>query len=827
MIKLINVNKYYSSSSGKFHALKNINLTLPNNGMVYIVGKSGSGKSTLLNVIGGIDKYDSGEIILETKLKNNKIQTLNTKSFTRANFNAYRNSYIGFIFQEFNVIKGLTVYENIALSLDLKRESVKDNKINILNTIEKVGLIGKENRRINELSGGERQRVAIARALIKNPEIIIADEPTGNLDAKNRDIVMNILKELSKEKLILIVTHDKSLASIYGDRLIKIKDGEITSDEVINNDYIEKDIITNNPIKEITPKSIVSLKLAWKGFCLNKLRFILIILLFSISLVFAGSVVNLYLANTTKEYATFQKDYGNFVVTMNDKHRYFDSEHDSAFYEYSLANAKKLFQTSNDTSSITTLKSMKTNINIDISSTESGLDNIDNFYRSSINTINVYDEKQTLYDNFTVKQPDIPTTHNYKCYITDYLLFGLCVFNTYNKFVTEKTVIDKELYIDGCTEPFYIEGVIKTNYTLFENLVNNNFEGLSEEEINKYKATFEDNLSIYNSIFVSNETYKSFFSTSNIEYFNDNILCLNDDDTTTLYNNITFKPFTDDTLLIGEQPKKPIPGNITEVCVSKGFLEDIIGIPFEHINMNKYLCLTDDIVHSFYVCGIERIPSSLEFIVSGIIDSNEHIIVTPTLEESSLFSNLLSNSFVNGGFLTALIKDDIQTNAKVYRNILNNDITINNPSFKKLQIVDDFINDNIFMFAALFFTFCMFSILMIFNFIIITIKNSTRDIGIYMSLGMNGFKISLIYIFQVLIMSSIALVIGLIGSTIFINQIDSSFKDLVLVNFKILENTPISILIIFALAYVTPILAIISPIISLANKKPIDVIKVS
>lgn len=183
--------------------------------------------------------------------------------------------------------------------------------------------------------------------------------------------------------------------------------------------------------------------------------------------------------------------------------------------------------------------------------------------------------------------------------------------------------------------------------------------------------------------------------------------------------------------------------------------------------------------------------------------------------------------FIAGGYLTILINDDIETNSLIYRNLLDKGITINNPSFKKLQLVDDFINDNIFLFAALFFVFCLFSTLMIFNFIIINIKNSTRDIGIYMSLGMNGFKISLIYLFQVLIISTIAMVVGILGSTILLSVVDSSFAKYVIVDFEILHNTLFGIAGIILLAYLTPIVAIASPLFSLSRKKPIDVIKVS
>lgn len=224
MITINNLNKYYYSGSEKYHALRNINLELPEKGFIFITGKSGSGKSTLLNIIGGIDSYDSGELIIDG---------LNTNKFSRRDFNAYRNSYIGFIFQEFNVIKNLNLYENISLSLQLQRKSVKENHNFIMETIRKVGLEGKEKRKMNQLSGGERQRVAIARAIVKTPHVIIADEPTGNLDQKNRDIVMDILKAISTEKLVVVVTHDKTLAGKYGDYQVTLKDGEIIKKEKI------------------------------------------------------------------------------------------------------------------------------------------------------------------------------------------------------------------------------------------------------------------------------------------------------------------------------------------------------------------------------------------------------------------------------------------------------------------------------------------------------------------------------------------------------------------------------------------------------------------
>lgn len=220
MIELVDVSKTYKSKKSKStKALNNVSLKLENKGMTFILGKSGSGKSTLLNVLGGLDKYDSGDMFILGK---------SSKSFTQADFDSYRNTYVGFVFQEFNILEDYDVYENIILALQLQQREVNEKEINEL--LEKLELSDLKKRKVNELSGGQKQRVAIARALIKNPKIILADEPTGNLDSKTGSQVMDLLKEISKEKLVVVVSHDEDYANKYADRIIEIKDGEVARD---------------------------------------------------------------------------------------------------------------------------------------------------------------------------------------------------------------------------------------------------------------------------------------------------------------------------------------------------------------------------------------------------------------------------------------------------------------------------------------------------------------------------------------------------------------------------------------------------------------------
>ena len=227
MIQLDKVNKYYNKGrSNEIHVIDNTTMTLPDKGMVCLLGPSGCGKTTLLNAIGGLDKVDSGQIYIDdqliTRSSSNKVDTI-------------RNARIGYIFQNFNLIDDKTVFENVAIAL--RMIGIKDPKIiqeRVNYCLEKVGIYQYRNRKTSALSGGQRQRVAIARAIVKNPRIIIADEPTGNLDSANTLEIMNIIKTISRERLVILVTHERKIAEFYSDHVAEMKDGRII--RAYNND---------------------------------------------------------------------------------------------------------------------------------------------------------------------------------------------------------------------------------------------------------------------------------------------------------------------------------------------------------------------------------------------------------------------------------------------------------------------------------------------------------------------------------------------------------------------------------------------------------------
>ena len=233
ILKLDKIVKVYKSGDNDVKALKGVSIEFRKSEFVSILGQSGCGKTTLLNIIGGLDRYTSGNLVINGK---------STKEFKDRDWDAYRNYSIGFVFQSYNLIPHQSILSNVELALTLSGIGKKERKERALKALKEVGLEEHVNKRPNQLSGGQMQRVAIARALVNNPEIILADEPTGALDTKTSKQVMEILKKIAKDKLVIMVTHNAELAEEYSTRIIKILDGAITDD---SNPYTssEEDVI--------------------------------------------------------------------------------------------------------------------------------------------------------------------------------------------------------------------------------------------------------------------------------------------------------------------------------------------------------------------------------------------------------------------------------------------------------------------------------------------------------------------------------------------------------------------------------------------------------
>lgn len=288
MLKVRNVFKTYQTNKISVQALKDVSLDFDNTGLYFILGKSGSGKSTLLNLIGGLDNVTTGDIVVD----NNTITQYNLE-----NINQYRNYNVGFIFQEFNLISNLNVKENIAISLRMQGKKPLDEEINHI--LEMVELKDCIYRKVNELSGGQKQRVAIARAIIKNPKIILADEPTGALDSETSNQIFTLLKKLSKDRLVIVVSHDEEYARKYADEIIFIRDGIVAKIEKINcietNTVFHKEIEKKNSLPFLT-----SFKIGLSNLKINVIRLCILIILSVISFCCLGVAATAFQYDKTK-----------------------------------------------------------------------------------------------------------------------------------------------------------------------------------------------------------------------------------------------------------------------------------------------------------------------------------------------------------------------------------------------------------------------------------------------------------------------------------------------------------------------------------------------
>lgn len=295
MLQLKDITKSYTTGDFTQTALNNISINFRKSEFVAILGPSGSGKTTCLNVIGGLDHYDSGDLIINGK---------STKYFKDAEWDAYRNNSIGFIFQSYNLITHLSIVDNVELGMTLSGVSAKQKHQKALEALEKVGLKDHIHKKPNQLSGGQMQRVAIARALANNPDIILADEPTGALDTTTSEQIMDLIKEIAHDKLVIMVTHNPELAERYADRIIKFKDGYVVDD---SNPFDSDKEGIGYQLKKTSMSFFTALKLSGKNISTKKWRTALTAFASSIGIIGIAMVLSLS-SGFQKQIDEFQND---------------------------------------------------------------------------------------------------------------------------------------------------------------------------------------------------------------------------------------------------------------------------------------------------------------------------------------------------------------------------------------------------------------------------------------------------------------------------------------------------------------------------------------
>ena len=308
MLELKNIKKDYISGNETVHALKGISLSFRKNEFVSILGQSGCGKTTMLNIIGGLDHYTSGDLLIDHR---------STKDFKDKDWDSYRNHTIGFVFQSYNLIPHQSVLANVELALTLSGVSRDERRKRALEALEKVGLKDQIHKRPNQMSGGQMQRVAIARALVNNPDILLADEPTGALDSATSVAIMEILNEIAKEKLVIMVTHNPELAQKYSTRIIRLLDGEVVDD---SNPYTLEEEKTNEimKLKKTSMSFVTALSLSLNNLMTKKARTFLTAFAGSIGII--GIALILSLSNGVQSYiSSVEKEtLSSYPITIQD-----------------------------------------------------------------------------------------------------------------------------------------------------------------------------------------------------------------------------------------------------------------------------------------------------------------------------------------------------------------------------------------------------------------------------------------------------------------------------------------------------------------------------
>ncbi len=305
MLDLKNIKKYFTVGGTTTKALDDVSIAFRKKEFVSILGPSGSGKTTMLNILGGLEHYDSGDLIINGK---------STKTFKDNDWDAYRNNTIGFIFQNYNIIGHLSILDNVTLGMTLSGVSAKEKIVRAQKALERVGLKGHLYKKPNQLSGGQLQRVAIARALANDPQILLADEPTGALDSKTSEEIMKLIKELSYERLVIMVTHNPELANKYSDRIIKFADGKIQND---SKPYQEEETKPNFHPVRTRMSFLTALKLSFTNIKTKKGRTFLTILASSIGIISIGVVLALSNGFQKQIDATQTETLSQFPITIS------------------------------------------------------------------------------------------------------------------------------------------------------------------------------------------------------------------------------------------------------------------------------------------------------------------------------------------------------------------------------------------------------------------------------------------------------------------------------------------------------------------------------
>lgn len=825
MIELKNVRKVYKAKkTDDTLALNDVTTSIPSKGLVFIVGTSGSGKSTLLNCIGGLDKIDSGSIIID----NIDITKLNEHDLDK-----FRNSCLGFVFQDYNIIEDYNVFENVNLSLELQGK--KDPKL-VSETLNSLGLEGLEKRHINELSGGQKQRVAIARALVKNPNLILADEPTGNLDSKSSKQIFDILKSISKDRTVLVVSHDMEMAKTYGEIIIEISDGNIVKE-------------TKRKIKEENKKDIVLkqyhisrnniLKLTLGNIKAKMGKFIFTIILLSFAFFFLEFAFNAYLFKSSSLASDTMRKNNEFYFNIGKETCSFESgdiyckdlildEEDVSALERATKHKLNRVYTLRDGSEYLTFKT----------NTE---ENINAYYSASTPEFVSIDDDTILNDLVGSKpstKQEIVISQREAEFIVRYGILDANGEN-YKPDDLDALVSDKKEVKLGSTT-VVITGYIKLNdHTLDEfkdkELIN---DDAYHNYFNNYIVRFDEYF------YVTEEFIKDIDLKVDYDAILEDFEFITHEfgEETYLHNYKLEKMESPVTVLTRDGKKEITSLNENEIIVPTSSLEEydsnykrelekfykehrnytyeesVNAYTIEYLNKNRF------IEKKFYTERLDKLPSK-EVKIVGIVPSNRLYVSTTLLDNYKGYNKILTKTrlYENNKAKIKYIFDNLELDSTYYTQrkvgVFN---AIDYKFISDISTVKMLYEQGKGYIAVLTSVFILFAILLFYNFVSTTITYSKKKIGILRAIGTSHKDVSKIFSYESLIIGIISAVLSIMIWFPVTKLVNKTFNYTSLLNINYIVIEPETAIITFISVIIGSILLTSVCLSRLTHIKPID-----
>lgn len=848
MIKVENITKKYTSKAIEVVALNNVSFSLGKTGLVFILGKSGSGKTTMLNVLGGLDDADSGNIYFE---KTDKKICITSKK--EEEMDSLRNIDIGYIFQDYYLIDDWSVRDNITIALkQQKNESLTDEKIEkkLLDILEYVELNGMEKRTPAELSGGQAQRIAIARALIKEPSIILADEPTGNLDSKSGAKIFDLLKDISKKCLVVVVSHDENSAFKYGDRIIRMSDGCIVEDicnkkmgeryEVVVQDttnaiketfssgsmdkikeflysrillkkgkhltYSVEYSCYDNLIEEEKPfekKSNVQAKridfatifrLALNSLKKRKIRLGITISIFAISLCFLQILLQLCVADIGKSEAEylFQNQKNIFFVT--EKNYINEYEEKSNLQR---GDSKEILLLIEKYWEDNEKMSCRNNVEISVPKEDGSVDNLSVILNEKNDSLKIID------GSFIKSENDIYVTD----FLVEYLRLG-------------KNPIGKKIKMLGLD--FNICGIVDTDYE--ETDIISKIKTNSMSEIDNYNFEFE-----YTNVFcaerivdyikknsTSLKVELSDFAAYGETQYIDNVIEYGS------VENVRDNGF----LICGRYPEKANEIMISyDYALTKGVYDsdenEIVSYAeFQFRDMNN----------SIYEGAFDGRTNMYDLFkdikVVGVFESTESSSVQAWLCNED-YKKLKESYFTNFYTLYRLNIENksIEDLRYVFNESYSNKVYVEEPIARSIQYIYEE-RDNMFVYGVLLvIIFVLLVLLLTLSFMSYNVSDNHKKIGILRALGIDKVTVSKMFVYESIVISLLSFVISSILNIVAFKGINSYLNEEYDFVVKFFYQNGIIIASVFGFAIIVGVLAVILPIISMSGQKPIKLIR--